>query len=214
MDEIKSGTMDNFQARVNRFFIDLSLYWRQLTTAEKEILSGLAGTPGQPLAEIINAIRHGFGGFETQFLPVAEAILQRGATRVAEKLIRDAELEDLQKDYCVLAEINQRMEKQLDRLENKKAKRQAKQKRVKRYFTMRGRKAWEINTCRKLKNTTPLHIRLTQPLAASRKRLVKGTLAYDEEKEKLDAELDKYQNAPPSHASCFKVSESLCSVSK
>jgi hypothetical protein len=187
--------MDNFQARVNQFFIDLSFHWKLLKNSEKEVLSGLAGAPGLPLAEIVSTIRHGSRGFETQFLPIGEAILKRHSDRLAieAQSKHDNALEDLQKDYCVLYEINQRMEKCLDRFERKKAKRQAKQERVTRYFAMRNRKSLEFRNHYKSTPEKPVHIRLAEPLAAPRKRFIKGTPEYDEEKHKLDAEIDEYQ---------------------
>lgn len=193
--------MDNLQGRVNQFFIDLSLYWPQLTSAERDVLFGVMNlSENKDLAALVSATGKNVDIFKSLFLPVAEAILNRHfniddpqlrSVKIKEK--NESELEDLQKDYCLLYSMNHRMEQRLQRLERKKAKRQAKQERVKRYFSLRGRKPWELNSRQILKNSAPLNIRLNRPLASPPKRLIKGTPEYDAEKQKLDEELDEYQ---------------------
>lgn len=184
--------MSSFQDRVNQLYVDVSFYWPQLTEAEKQVLLGLGGLPRGDLAVLVKTIRRReMSHFEDQFLPVAETIFRGYATKPRPDC--QYAIEELEKDYCVLYEINQRMEKRLTRLELKKAKRDAKQARVKRYFSLRGKKLWE-NT-HYFETGTSLHIKLTSPITPAKKRLVKGTPEYEIEKERLNQELDKYQAA-------------------
>lgn len=188
--------MNSVQERCNQVLIDLSLYWPSLTVHEKELLISILNASGQhdlsSFVGLIKACQKRGPNFQSQFLPVAEAILARHLNVHFEGINRvQYELDELQRDYCVLYEINQRMAKRLDRFENKHAKRKAKQERVERFFAMRGRKPWQLE---QEKKTTPIEIRLQQPLQAPRKHLVKGSPEYLDEKARLDQQLEDYQN--------------------